>query len=122
MFGNPIKGVIPLRKVALNSLPGAVLKREPSDAVAVSQDALAHRWTAPTIGIAEAAALKKRIPLPSGNREFSEKAGFGCRGVRLSGPGKGRLGGGTVPVEEPALRVRLEANGCVFAATGRPED
>jgi hypothetical protein len=75
------------------------------DAAAVCQYAVADRWTAASIGIAEAAAPKKRIPLSSRNGELSEKAGLGCRGDRLSGPGKGRLeAGGTVWEKDPARR------------------
>jgi len=85
-------------------------------AAAVCQRALADRWTAASVGIAEAAALKKRIPLPTRKGEFSEKAGFGCRGARLSGPEKGRLGaGGTVSGQKPDRRVRQAANGCILA-------
>jgi hypothetical protein len=76
-----------------------------------------------SVGIAEAAAPKKRIPLSSRNGELSEKAGFGCRGDRLSGPGKGRLGaGGTVWEKNPARRSRLEANRCILATPGRPKN
>ena len=69
----------------------------------------------------EAAAPKKKLPLSSRNGELSEKAGFGCRGDRLSGPGKGRLGaGGTVWEKNPARTSRLEANGGILATGGRP--
>jgi hypothetical protein len=60
------------------------------------------------------------IPLSSRNGELSEKAGFGCRGDRLSGPGKRRLGaGGSVWEKKPARRFRLEANECIVATAGR---
>ena len=100
-----------------------VVGGESSDEAAVCQYAVADRWTAASVGIAEAAAPKKTIPLSSRNRELSEKAGFGCQGDRLSGPGTGRLGGGgTVREKNPARRSRLEANGCILATAGRPKN
>jgi hypothetical protein len=100
-----------------------VVGGESFDATAVCQHAGADRWTAASVGIAEAAAPKKRIPLSTRNGELSEKAGLGCRGDRLSGPGKGRLGtGGTVWEKNPARRSRLEANGCVLATAGKPKN
>ncbi len=55
------------------------------------------RSTAASVEIAEAAAPQKRIPIFPRNGELSEMAASGNRGIRLSGPGKGRLGaGGTI--------------------------
>jgi hypothetical protein len=54
---------------------------------------------------------------------LSEKAGLGCRGHRLSGPGKGRLGAGETGREKtPARKSRLEANGYIFTTAGRPKN
>jgi len=62
-------------------------------------------------------------PLSSRNGELSEKAGLGCRGHRLSGPGKGRLGAGETGREKtPARKSRLEANGYIFTTAGRPKN
>jgi hypothetical protein len=74
-----------------------------------------------SVGIADAAASIKRIPLSSRNAELSEKAGLGCRSDRLSGFGKGRLGAGeTVWEKNPVRRFRVEANWHTLTTTGRP--
>ena len=44
-----------------------------SDAAAVWQHGAADRWTAASVGIAQAAAPKKTIPISLGNGELSEK-------------------------------------------------
>ena len=95
---------------------------EPFDETFIFQHAGADRWTAASVGIDQGATPKKTSPISPRNGEVSEKTGSGSRGDRLSGPGKGRLGGdGTVWEKKPCRRVRLEANGCLLATAGRPK-
>ena len=96
---------------------------EPFDETFIFQHAGADRWTAASVGIDQGATPKKTSPISPRNGEVSEKTGSGSRGDRLSGPGKGRLGGdGTVWEKKPCRRVRLEANGCLLATAGRPKN
>ena len=67
----------------------APVGREPSDAAVVCQYVGADRWTAASVGIAQAAAPKKTMPLSPRYGELSEKAGSGCPGDGFSGRGKG---------------------------------
>ncbi len=48
----------------------------------------ADRWTAASVGIAEAAARKKTTSISPRNGELSEKAGFGCRADKFLGAGE----------------------------------
>ena len=61
---------------------------ESSDETFICQHAGADRWTAASVGIAQAATSKKPIPISPGNGGVSEKAGSGSRGDGFLGLGK----------------------------------
>ena len=93
-----------------------------SDAAFVCQHVGADRWIGTSVGIAEAVAPEKTIPLSSRNGELSEKAGSGSRGNGFSGSVEGRLGAdGTLWEKNGARRARLEANRYILATGGGPK-
>jgi len=65
---------------------------KPFNETFICQHAGADRWTAASVGIAQAATPKETILISPRNGEVSEKAGSGSRGDGVLGLGKGWLG------------------------------
>ena len=99
----------------------AAVGREPSDAAAVCQYAGEDRWTAASVGIAQAAAPKKTISISLGNGELSEKLVLEAGAMGFQEPWKVGWERGAFEREQCVRRARLEANGGILSVVGRPK-
>ena len=92
---------------------------EPSDAGAFCQYTGADRWTAASVGVAQAEDAKENDLEILPEREVSGRTACRTSGPEFLGPLDGQWGAdGTIPKTILCRRVRLETNGCVCSRPG----